>query len=195
MKTPPVLRLAVLLSLPSLMALDRAAAASPSEACRTSNLPLETQRQVKGAIFARLSTIGVGKDQARQTSGTVEIFAASADVGGGGVPHRIIAYVSAAPLCGSGGCIAFTLTRHSAKYAVTGQIQPARLPIVSLNGSSEGWSNLGMMVAGGGIRDVHMAILVHRDGKYPSNPTLASVKTRQSTGRETPLIARGTCHI
>lgn len=96
---------------------------------------------------------------------------AFADLNGDGA-QEALAYVSGPEWCGSGGCHLYVLEARGASYVLRGSLTVTRPPIRVLPTSTKGWSDLGVFVAGGGVKG-HEARLRFDGRRYPSNPTLA----------------------
>jgi hypothetical protein len=86
---------------------------------------------------------------------------------------EVIVYVSGRAWCGSGGCVALILIPEGRSYRVATQTTVTRLPIRVLNTKSNGWHDISVVVAGGGIQPGYEAILSFNGKTYPSNPTVA----------------------
>lgn len=166
--------------------------------CAPSTLDLVTRKKIKAVVLRKIAQLD------RRTSGSsllhmpIEIFAASVDAHATAsrAPDRILAYISYTPFCGSAGCKAYVLARRrGGDLNIVGEIQPARLPIVALDGSSEDWRNIGVMVSGGGVTEAHLAELVHHNGAYPNNPTLEYIRTIEISRSQKLIIERNMCPI
>lgn len=78
-----------------------------------------------------------------------------------------------ADLCGSGGCNLYVLSLAATGYRLVSSISLARPPVRVLRHSTNGWRDLGVWVAGGGINPGHEAQLRFDGHRYPANPTMA----------------------
>lgn len=93
----------------------------------------------------------------------------------------LIAYASGRSICGSGGCKAYVFEERSRSaldhpnYVLLTKIVPARLPISALPTIHNGWRDIGVNVAGGGIVNGYTAALSYDGKSYDSNPTLPNV--------------------
>jgi hypothetical protein len=77
---------------------------------------------------------------------------------------EIIVYITGQGWCGSGGCTALILEPEGTSYRVITYLTLARLPIRILPAKTNGWQDIAMLVAGGGI--LHPYWAVHKfDGK------------------------------
>ncbi|MEP2103896.1 hypothetical protein [Parasphingorhabdus sp.] len=93
----------------------------------------------------------------------------------------VIAYVSGQNYCGTGGCKGFIFKDKSMgsarpEYSLIARIRPARLPIVSLKTFKNGWAEMGVAVAGGGISKPHIGTLSFDGVSFDSNPTLSNAR-------------------
>lgn len=98
--------------------------------------------------------------------------------------HTLLAYVSGRRICGSGGCNAYVLAGSGTgtAYSTVARIVPARLPISRLPAVHHGWHDLGVPVAGGGVRQGHVAALAFDGRGYAGNPTLRAVPRATDAG-------------
>jgi hypothetical protein len=85
---------------------------------------------------------------------------------------EVIVYISGRAWCGSGGCVALILAPEGKSYRVVTETTVTRLPIRILSTMSNGWHDIGVVVAGGGIQPGYEAILSFDGKSYPSNPTV-----------------------
>jgi hypothetical protein len=85
---------------------------------------------------------------------------------------EVIVYVSGRAWCGSGGCVMLILAPEGASYRVVTRTTITRLPIRVLNTKTNGWHDIGVTVAGGGVQLGGEAILPFDGKTYPSNPTV-----------------------
>lgn len=98
---------------------------------------------------------------------------------------EILAYAQDQSRCGSGGCTLFVLTPTADSYRVVSTVTLVRLPVRALATQSNGWSDLGVSVSGGGIRRAYEARLRFDGSSYPSNPTMPPASpVRNALGQE-----------
>ena len=94
----------------------------------------------------------------------------------------LVVYVSGPSLCGSGGCNALILRDMGASATTSNQyelmtaISPARLPITLLKTAHNGWQDIGMFVAGGGVIQAYSSALQYNGDAYTGNPTLSGLQ-------------------
>jgi len=119
-----------------------------------------------------------GRDEAddfiHRSFGDAPYLRAEADLDGDGAPE-IFAYVTDPRMCGSSGCNLLVLSPDDDHLRVVLRATVAQRPIVLLPTSTYGWRDIGVTVAGGGIREAYLARLRYdwRRDRYPGNPTLA----------------------
>ncbi|HET7259786.1 MAG TPA: hypothetical protein VFI75_08690 [Candidatus Acidoferrum sp.] len=89
---------------------------------------------------------------------------------------QAIVYITGRAWCGSGGCVMLILDPQGASYRVVTQTTITRPPIRVLNSKSNEWHDLGVMVAGGGIKPGYEAQLSFDGKAYPSNPTVSPAR-------------------
>jgi hypothetical protein len=108
---------------------------------------------------------------------------ARADLNGDGRPELIV-YADQPSRCGSGGCDLYVLSPNGLSFRVVTQISVVHLPVRLLTTSSHGWRDLGVRVAGGGVRKAYEARLRFDGRRYPSNPTIPPAQpSRHAVGR------------
>jgi hypothetical protein len=95
--------------------------------------------------------------------------AAFVDLAGDGT-QQVIVYLTGRGWCGSGGCVTLVLSRKNSSYELVTQITISRPPIRILNTKSNGWKDITVQVAGGGVAG-HEAKLSFNGKTYPSNPS------------------------
>jgi len=114
-----------------------------------------------------------------EREGATRYSSAFVDLKGDGT-KEVIVYISGRAWCGSGGCVALILIPEGTSYGVVTETTVTRLPIRILNTKSNGWHDISVVVAGGGIQPGYEAILSFDGKTYPSNPTVAPA--RRSSG-------------
>lgn len=93
----------------------------------------------------------------------------------------VIVYTQGPRVCGSGGCNLYVLARKAGgassrpSYRLLGKVTAARPPVSVLPTIHNGRHDLGVGVAGGGIRDPYTAALAFDGKRYPGNPTLPGI--------------------
>jgi hypothetical protein len=81
-------------------------------------------------------------------------------------------YLIDAKWCGSGGCSCLILAPDGSSYNIITQTSVTQLPIRVLSTKTNGWHDLAVGVAGGGIQPGYAARLRFDGSTYPSNPTV-----------------------
>ncbi|MGA2235940.1 MAG: hypothetical protein ABSG23_10750 [Terriglobales bacterium] len=85
---------------------------------------------------------------------------------------EVIVYLSGRGWCGTGGCNMLILAPEGTSYRVVTKITITRLPIRVLTTKSNGWHDISVVVAGGGIQPGYEAELSFDGKTYPSNPSV-----------------------
>lgn len=87
--------------------------------------------------------------------------------------QEVIVYLSGRTWCGSGGCTTLILSARESTYDLVTRITVSRLPIRVLRTKTNGWHDISIGVAGGGIARGYEAKLSFDGKTYPSNPSVA----------------------
>lgn len=89
--------------------------------------------------------------------------------------QEAIVYLLGNEWCGSGGCTTLILAPQGPSFRIVTRITIAQLPMRALTTKSQGWHDLGVWVAGGGIRGYEAGLPF--DGRtYPRNPSVAPAR-------------------
>jgi hypothetical protein len=113
-------------------------------------------------------------------------FDARVDLDGDG-QQEVVAYVAGPMVCGTGGCTVYVLTPTADGLRLVSAISVVQPPVRLSPRSSQGWRNLIVGIAGGGIPAG--AAELEFDGKaYPSNPTVPPAKPAAGLDGATILI-------
>ncbi len=119
---------------------------------------------------------------------SLRFLTATVDLNGDGKPETIV-YLLGQEFCGSGGCSMLVLRQdQNGNYMLVTESTITRLPIRILTTSTNGWKDLGVTVARGGIRTPYEARLPFNGKKYPSNPTVSPAKRLPTHTPGTTLI-------
>lgn len=113
---------------------------------------------------------------------------ASVDLNDDGA-DEIILYATDPSWCGSGGCTLFVLAHEGSAFRVVSKTTISRPPIKLLDGSTNGWRDISVVVQGGGITEGQNVRLAFDGNRYPGNPTLPPA-SRLSKASGTILIDR-----
>ena len=103
--------------------------------------------------------------------GPIYYFAARVDLNGDDV-HDWIAHVAGPMVCGSGGCDTLVFAGEGEGLRLVSSIGVTRPPIGVASTTTEGWRNILVRVAGGGLPAAD-ALLRFDGATYPANPTVA----------------------
>lgn len=123
-------------------------------------------------LVAAASQAAVSADDfVRHKLGVSRYETARADLNGDGRPE-VFVYVTQADYCGSGGCTLFILSPRGRTYRIVMHASATRPPIRLLRTSGNGWRDVGVLVAGGGIEHAYTARLRFNGRNYPGNPTV-----------------------
>ena len=93
----------------------------------------------------------LGAPDSEEDRTSTRYLSATADLNGDGKPETIV-YILGNTWCGSGGCTMLILTMQNAHYKVITRTTVTQLPIRLLPTRTNGWQDLAVLVAGGGIR-------------------------------------------
>ena len=132
----------------------------------------------------------LGAPESKQDRTGTRYLSATADLNSDGHPETIV-YLLGPGSCGSGGCTMLILTLENSHYKVLGESSVTRLPIRLLPTQTNGWHDIGVFVAGGGIRPGYEAKLSSNGSKYPQNPTIPPAHKLQAGAPGSTLIAAG----
>jgi hypothetical protein len=114
--------------------------------------------------------------------GEVRYFASSIDLNGDG-RDEIIVHLVGQTLCGPEGCDTLVFTPSEAGFRHVTTIRLTHAPIRISPRSTNGWRNLIVSVAGGGVRR-HDRELAYDGQSYPSDPTTIPVRRWARTATE-----------
>ena len=92
------------------------------------------------------------------------------DLNGDGRDEAIVRVVDPS-LCGTGGCNLYVLSGDDSRWEVIDDLTITHLPIYQLARAKDGWAELGVTVAGGGLARMVMAV-PHGPNGYADNPTV-----------------------
>lgn len=146
--------------------------------CRTKRQTAGNLAEIKAAIIDVVGSRGATVAADRPFANNL-VIVAPAELRHG--RSDLVAYVSGSRICGTGGCNAYVFEQRpasagaSSSYRLVTKIVPARLPISVLPTSHNGWRDIGVKVAGGGIIPGYTAALSHDGKSYDSNPTLKGI--------------------
>jgi len=151
-------------------------------------------RYILAAVAASLA-VGTAQAQAPQRPDTLRAFLQQT-VGGERETQYMLAYadlngdrrdealvfLTGPAWCGGGGCRLLVLTPVRGSWRVVARTTVTNPPIRVLSSSSRGWRDLGVRVAGGGVR-AYEARLRFNGRAYPGNPSMIEPSRTTLTGR------------
>jgi hypothetical protein len=101
--------------------------------------------------------------------------------------QQVIVYIEGRSWCGSGGCSMLVLEPKGGAFRIVGYSTITRPPIRVLARVSNGWRDIGVRVAGGGINPGYDAGLPFDGKQYPLNPSVPPA--RNATGERVKATA------
>ncbi len=106
-------------------------------------------------------------------------FDAYFDLNGDGKNEAIV-YIYGPAVCGTGGCDTLILSQGRTGYKLVSRIAISRPPIIVLTEAANGWRNLAVFVAGGGVLPGYFAELQFDGKTYAENPSIAPARPLKS---------------
>ena len=155
------------------MAMKTALAVTLSLVATVSAAQASTQPYLDSALktfLQRYTRISVSPEDP-----TLRVAVATVDLRGDG-GKEILVYLSGRYWCGTGGCPLLVLVPSGALFKVISKTTITRPPIRVLPTRSHGWSDLGVIVVGGGITRAYVAKLPFDGAGYAQNPTMAPAR-------------------
>lgn len=92
------------------------------------------------------------------------------DLDGDGRPE-VLVYLFGSYMCGSGGCNTLIFRREGGGYRLVADIALTHNPVFVSERRTNGWNDLVVLVAGGGIRPGYYSVLRFDGRSYPDNAT------------------------
>jgi hypothetical protein len=165
--------------------------------CSQSNAPEAAPSDTSAAVAspaAVATAAGAASDAAAEwvkaTYGDDETLvykSGSVDLDGDSIDELLV-YPAGPMLCGSGGCNLVVLQKSGDGWTKVSESSVTQLPVGVLKTSTNGWRDLWVTTAGGGMPMRTMKLTF--DGKrYPSNPTVAPAVAIDAPGMV--VIAEG----
>jgi hypothetical protein len=144
---------------------------------RTSLVPI--QGTLRGSLLESMESflrqdLAPAEGTLPTESDSTEYLYGLADLNGDGV-GEVVVFVMGKGWCGSGGCRMFVLQQSGQTFRKVAATTVTRTPIRVLESESNGWKDLSVRVAGGGIVPGYDARLSFNGNTYPSNPTLSTI--------------------
>ncbi|TCM19871.1 hypothetical protein EDF56_103516 [Novosphingobium sp. PhB165] len=122
------------------------------------------------------------KEAVSSDLGKLQYATAEVDLDGDGTPE-VLAYLGGPMLCGTGGCNLVVLKRDGTELRKVSEISVVQLPVGVLNTKTNGWRDLAVTVAGGGVTEGIRRLPF--DGKtYAENATVAPATESATIGKE-----------
>lgn len=110
------------------------------------------------------------------------------DLNADGIMEAVV-YVYGRDWCGSGGCPTLILSRRDNEYVLMSKISVTYPPVIVLSTSTNGWRDISVRVAGGGLPESYDAILRFDGEGYPLNPTTAPAERALNRPRGEVVIS------
>ncbi|MGH7009229.1 MAG: hypothetical protein ACREEX_00175 [Caulobacteraceae bacterium] len=130
-----------------------------------------SKARLKAFVQAELDRI----DPTPQDRSAVRWSLAWADLKGNGGRDALI-YVIGPDWCGSGGCTLLIAEPSGNGYRLRGNVSVVQNPIGVLPTRHQGWRDVAVGVAGGGITSGYEAALPFDGRRYADNPTVAPAR-------------------
>lgn len=93
--------------------------------------------------------------------------------------QEAIVLMMGADWCGTGGCTLIVLKKNVASWRVISKTPTSRAPVELLNGKTNGWFDLAVMIQGGGDLARKKALLKFQSNGYVKHPEMATEGVRQ----------------
>ena len=119
--------------------------------------------------------------------GPIHYFAARADLDSDQFSEWIV-HLAGPAVCGTGGCSTLVFTEVDGELKLVTRISVTRPPIMIAETMTNGWRDLIVHVAGGGILPGHDARLHYDGSTYPSNPTAEPADRLSERGKGVVVI-------
>jgi hypothetical protein len=114
--------------------------------------------------------------------------AAFVDLRDDGVQQAIV-YITGKQTCGTGGCNTLILEPSGQSYRIISDISIVHPPVRILSSKSQGWHDISVVVAGGGIQPGYEAKLSFDGTTYPSNPSVPPAQRLNSGAAGIVVVA------
>ena len=175
--------LAAFLVLPAGMGETPWSRAAASDAVGAEPAPVSSNREASLKTF--LQRYAASQQAA---GGATRFSSAFVDLRGSGARQAIV-YLTGPDWCGSGGCTALILDSAGASFKIVTSLSVTRLPIYVLKSTTNGWRDIAVLVAGGGIFNAYEARLRFNGKSYPDNPTVAPAQPIKGKADGTVVIS------
>lgn len=124
----------------------------------------ETERDIKlEEAFSKVFDLKRGEDK-------VHYYYNRVDLNNDNIPETFV-YLTGPLLCGTGGCSGLIFTQADSEYKLLSRFSLVRTPVIISDTTTNGWKDIIMYVAGGGIKGGYKRLTF--DGvTYPLNPSI-----------------------
>lgn len=135
----------------------------------------ETERDMKlEEAFSKVYDLKQGEDR-------INYYYNRIDLNNDNNPETFV-YLSGPYVCGTGGCSGLIFQEVQNEYKLVSQFSLVRTPIIISNKATNGWKDIIMYVAGGGITPSYKKLKFNGE-TYPSNPSIQpDINIEQITG-------------
>ncbi len=149
----------------------------------------DTKNGTKEALLKKFLQSYVEKSEAafEREKGKTRYYAAFVDLNDDGKKEAIV-YIVGGAWCGTGGCPMLILRTEGHSYHVITETGITQLPIRMLKTKSNGWHDLSVVVAGGGIQPGYEAKLSFDGESYPTNPSVSPAEKIEGKIPGTTLV-------
>ena len=127
----------------------------------------QTGHQAPGAGLNAYVTAYFREQHADAPDRTARFSMALADLNGDGLEEALVHVM--AIHCGTAGCGLQVFTPHEGSWRLHSDISSGHAPFRLLTTHSDGWGDIGVFIAGGGVVP-HEARLSFNGNSYPNNP-------------------------
>lgn len=164
-------------------------AAAGLAGCATAGPGSDRTASLHRALQSQFEGLRSEAGQASADNAGLRYAHAFADLDGDGRDEAIV-YLMGRDVCGSGGCDLLVLGDESGSWGEIARLTIANPPIRVLETRSEGWRDLEVFVAGGGVLSGYPALVPFSGTAYAPNPSVPPARRieRDKAGRT--LIGR-----
>jgi hypothetical protein len=147
--------------------------AHPVQAEQEANLSEVTYLKSETKKDAALEEAFAKEFDLKKGTDSIRYFYNKVDLNYDQIPETFV-YLVGPMVCGTGGCSGLLLEEKDGDYTVKSRFSLVRTPVIIQNETTNGWRNIVMYVAGGGIEPGYHELKF--DGvNYPSNPSVQPI--------------------